>query len=146
MQAIERKPGPTTELPFIPNCTNRLERFNHTLRRRIRAANACDSEAGLAIMMAQEIRSFHDAQSVPLFPPKRIPYPSVSQGRGIPCKRWSHISITIMLVTISGQNGILSGRGGLVSAASTKVMRLLTLYPSPTPLPEGSRVSFKYNN
>ena len=45
--------------------TSRLERFNRTLRRRSRAANAYHSDAGLAAMMAQEIRCFHDAQSVP---------------------------------------------------------------------------------
>jgi transposase-like protein len=45
--------------------TSRLERFNRTLRRRTRPANAYHSEAGLTAMMAQEIRCFHDAQSVP---------------------------------------------------------------------------------
>ncbi len=45
--------------------TSRLERFNRTLRRRIRAANAYHSEAGLGAMMAQEIRYFHDAQALP---------------------------------------------------------------------------------
>lgn len=45
--------------------TSRLERFNRTLRRRTRAANAYHSEAGLGAMMAQEIRCFHNPQSVP---------------------------------------------------------------------------------
>jgi len=45
--------------------TSRLERFNRTLRRRTRSANAYHSEAGLTAMMAQEIRHFHDAQPVP---------------------------------------------------------------------------------
>lgn len=45
--------------------TSRLERFNRTLRRRTRSANAYHSEAGLTAMMSQEIRHFHDAQSVP---------------------------------------------------------------------------------
>jgi transposase-like protein len=45
--------------------TSRLERFNRTLRRRTRSANAYHSEVGLSAMMSQEIRCFHDAQSVP---------------------------------------------------------------------------------
>lgn len=45
--------------------TSRLERFNRTLRRRTRAANAYHSDAGLGAMMAQEIRCFHNAQSAP---------------------------------------------------------------------------------
>ncbi len=40
---------------------SRLERFNRTLRRRTRAANAYHSEIGLSAMMAQEIRAFHTA-------------------------------------------------------------------------------------
>jgi putative transposase len=42
--------------------TSRLERFNRTLRRRTRPANAYHSTAGLTAMLAQEIRHFHDAQ------------------------------------------------------------------------------------
>lgn len=45
--------------------TSRLERFNRTLRRRTRAAHAYHSDAGLGAMMAQEIRCFHAAQSLP---------------------------------------------------------------------------------
>jgi transposase-like protein len=45
--------------------TSRLERFNRTIRRRTRAANAYHSEAGLAAMMSQEIRYFHNAQPTP---------------------------------------------------------------------------------
>lgn len=45
--------------------TSRLERFNRTLRRRTRSANAYHSEAGLTAMMSQEIRYFHDAQPTP---------------------------------------------------------------------------------
>jgi hypothetical protein len=45
--------------------TSRLERFNRTIRRRTRAANAYHSEAGLTAMMSQEIRHFHDAQPAP---------------------------------------------------------------------------------
>lgn len=45
--------------------TSRLERFNRTIRRRTRAANAYHSEAGLTAMMSQVIRCFHDAQPTP---------------------------------------------------------------------------------
>lgn len=45
--------------------TSRLERFNRTLRRRTRSANAYHSEAGLTAMMSQEIRHFHDPQPAP---------------------------------------------------------------------------------
>ena len=44
--------------------TSRLERFNRTVRRRTRAANAYHSLEGLTAMMSQEIRHFHDAQPV----------------------------------------------------------------------------------
>ncbi len=44
---------------------SRLERFNRTLRRRTRAANAYHSEIGLAAMMTQELHAFHHAQRVP---------------------------------------------------------------------------------
>ena len=42
--------------------TSHLERFNRTIRRRTRPANAYHSDAGLAAMMAQVVRQFHDAQ------------------------------------------------------------------------------------
>jgi len=42
--------------------TSRLERFNRTIRRRIRAANAYHSDRGVEAMLAQEVRGFHDAQ------------------------------------------------------------------------------------
>jgi transposase-like protein len=42
--------------------TSRLERFNRTIRRRTRAANAYHSEEGLTAMLSQVIRRFHDAQ------------------------------------------------------------------------------------
>lgn len=45
--------------------TSRLERFNRTLRRRTRAANAYHSETGLTAMMSQEIRCFHVTQPAP---------------------------------------------------------------------------------
>ncbi len=45
--------------------TSRLERFNRTLRRRTRAANAYHSTVGLTAMIAQEVRAFHDAQRSP---------------------------------------------------------------------------------
>lgn len=45
--------------------TSRLERFNRTIRRRTRPANAYHSETGLKVMMSQEVRYFHGAQSVP---------------------------------------------------------------------------------
>jgi transposase-like protein len=41
---------------------SRLERFNRRLRRRARAANAYHSTIGVAAMLAQETRAFHDAQ------------------------------------------------------------------------------------
>ena len=41
---------------------SRLERFNRRLRRRARAANAYHSTVGVAAMLAQETRAFHDAQ------------------------------------------------------------------------------------
>jgi hypothetical protein len=58
--------------------TNRLERLNRNLRRRTRAANAYHSNVGLMAMLAQEVRSFHDAQRSPEFPPKEIHYRQVS--------------------------------------------------------------------
>ena len=45
--------------------TSRLERFNRTLRRRTRSANAYHSKDGLTAMLSQEIRYFHDAQPAP---------------------------------------------------------------------------------
>jgi hypothetical protein len=45
--------------------TSRLERFNRRLRRRTRSANAYHSVVGLAAMIAQEVRAFHDAQCSP---------------------------------------------------------------------------------
>jgi transposase-like protein len=45
--------------------TSRLERFNRTLRRRTRSANAYHSAVGLTAMIAQEVRTFHDAQRSP---------------------------------------------------------------------------------
>lgn len=50
------------EFPDWQRHTSRLERFNRTLRRRTRSANAYHSEAGLTAMMSQEIRCFHDVQ------------------------------------------------------------------------------------
>jgi hypothetical protein len=41
---------------------SRLERFNRRLRRRTRPANAYHSSIGLAAMITQEVRAFHDAQ------------------------------------------------------------------------------------
>lgn len=45
--------------------TSHLERFNRTVRRRTRAANAYHSDAGLTAMMSQVIRLFHHAQVTP---------------------------------------------------------------------------------
>lgn len=45
--------------------TSRLERFNRTIRRRTRPANAYHSETGLKAMMSQEVRCFHDTQVAP---------------------------------------------------------------------------------
>lgn len=45
--------------------TSRLERFNRTVRRRTRAANAYHSDAGLTAMMSQVIRLFHHPQVTP---------------------------------------------------------------------------------
>jgi len=42
--------------------TSRLERFNRRLRRRARPANAYHSMIGLAAMISQEVRAFHDTQ------------------------------------------------------------------------------------
>jgi hypothetical protein len=42
--------------------TSHLERFNRNIRRRTRPANAYHSDAGVAAMMAQVVRKFHDAQ------------------------------------------------------------------------------------
>jgi putative transposase len=42
--------------------TSHLERFNRNIRRRTRPANAYHSDAGVAAMMAQVVRQFHDAQ------------------------------------------------------------------------------------
>ncbi len=44
--------------------TSRLERFNRTLRRRTRAANAYHSDTGLKAMLAQEVQHFHVPCSV----------------------------------------------------------------------------------
>ncbi len=45
--------------------TSCLERFNGTIRRRTKVANAYHSGAGLKAMNSQEIRYFHDAQTAP---------------------------------------------------------------------------------
>jgi transposase-like protein len=42
--------------------TSHLERFNRKIRRRTRPANAYHSDTGLLAMIAQVVRSFHDAQ------------------------------------------------------------------------------------
>ena len=42
--------------------TSHLERFNRNIRRRTRPANAYHSDPGVAAMMAQVVRKFHDAQ------------------------------------------------------------------------------------
>jgi len=42
--------------------TSRLERFNRNVRRRTRASNAYHSDPGLAAMISQVVREFHDAQ------------------------------------------------------------------------------------
>lgn len=55
------KEFPTWEREHL-RTTSRLERFNRTLRRRTRAANAYHSTVGLKAMIAQEVRAFHDAQ------------------------------------------------------------------------------------
>jgi len=47
--------------------TSRLERFNRTLRRRIRAASAYHSDSALSFMLAQEVDAFHAQQ-----PPAQI--------------------------------------------------------------------------
>ena len=58
--ALEKE-FPTWERKYL-RTTSRLERFNRTLRRRIRAANAYHSDIGVEAMVAQEVRGFHDAQ------------------------------------------------------------------------------------
>ena len=58
--ALEKE-FPTWERKHL-RATSRLERFNRTLRRRTRAANAYHSVVGLGAMIAQEIRAFHEAQ------------------------------------------------------------------------------------
>jgi len=45
--------------------TSRLERFHRQLRRRVRAANAYHSEAGVMAMIAQEVHQFHANQHAP---------------------------------------------------------------------------------
>jgi len=44
--------------------TSRLERFNRTIRFRLKAANAYHSDAGLQAMMAQETYAFNHAQAL----------------------------------------------------------------------------------
>jgi len=58
--ALEKE-FPTWERKYL-RTTSRLERFNRTLRRRIRTANAYHSDIGVEAMVAQEVRGFHDAQ------------------------------------------------------------------------------------
>jgi hypothetical protein len=55
---------PTWDRRYL-RTTSRLERFNRNLRRRTRAANAYHSTVGLAAMIIQEVRAFHDAQRSP---------------------------------------------------------------------------------
>jgi len=61
--ALERE-FPTWERRHL-RAISRLERFNRSLRRRTRPANAYHSTVGLAAMIAQEVRAFHDAQRSP---------------------------------------------------------------------------------
>ena len=44
--------------------TSRLERFNRTVRFRLKAANAYHSDTGLQAMMAQETHAFNHAQAL----------------------------------------------------------------------------------
>jgi len=61
--ALERE-FPTWERRHL-RAISRLDRFNRSLRRRTRPATAYHSTVGLAAMIAQEVRAFHDAQRSP---------------------------------------------------------------------------------
>jgi len=61
--ALERQ-FPTWERKYL-RTTSHLERFNRTIRRRTRPANAYHSELGVMAMMSQVVRNFHDAQRKP---------------------------------------------------------------------------------
>jgi hypothetical protein len=58
--ALERQ-SPSWERKNL-RTTSHLERFNRNIRRRTRPANAYHSDPGVAAMMAQVVRKFHDAQ------------------------------------------------------------------------------------
>jgi hypothetical protein len=68
--ALEKE-SPTWERKHL-RTISRLERFNRRLRRRTRAANAYHSNVGLAAMITQEVRAFHDTLRARQFPPKEI--------------------------------------------------------------------------
>lgn len=55
-----QKEFPTWERKHL-RTISRLERFNRTLRRRLRAANAYHSEMGTNAMITHEVRAFHVA-------------------------------------------------------------------------------------
>ena len=55
------KQFPTWKRKYL-RTTSHLERFNRNIRRRTRPANAYHSDPGVAAMMSQVVRQFHDAQ------------------------------------------------------------------------------------
>ena len=61
--ALEQE-SPSWERRYL-RTTSRLERFNRRLRRRLRAANAYHSDAGMNAMLAQETHEFHAARRAP---------------------------------------------------------------------------------
>jgi hypothetical protein len=58
--ALEKQ-SPTWKREYL-RTTSHLERFNRNIRRRTRLANAYHSDPGVAAMMSQVVRQFHDAQ------------------------------------------------------------------------------------
>jgi putative transposase len=58
--ALEKQ-FPSWERKYL-RTTSHLERFNRNIRRRTRSANAYHSDPGVAAMMSQVVRKFHDAQ------------------------------------------------------------------------------------
>lgn len=58
--ALEKQ-FPTWKRKYL-RTTSHLERFNRNIRRRTRPANAYHSDPGVAAMMSQVVRQFHDAQ------------------------------------------------------------------------------------
>jgi hypothetical protein len=58
--ALEKQ-FPSWERKYL-RTTSHLERFNRNIRRRTRPANAYHSDSGVTAMMAQVVRTFHDAQ------------------------------------------------------------------------------------